>query len=487
MKTKNNPASFYLLANLLCVLLFAACAKVVPPKAVGPVPNQRQMAWQEMEQYAFIHFTTNTFTDKEWGFGDETPQIFNPTALDAEQWVKVIKEAGLKGLIFTCKHHDGFCLWPSKYTEHTVKNSPYKNGQGDVVKEVADACRKHGIKFGMYLSPWDRNHAAYGQQEYVEYYQQQIQELFTAYGPAFEMWFDGANGGDGYYGGKNTKIKIDGASYYKWPQTRALVRELDKNVILFSDAGPDIRWCGNEKGYMGETNWSTIDTDTLYPGKYYINDLLNVGSENGKEWVPAETNVSIRPGWFYHAHEDDKVRSPEDLFQIYMQSVGRGTTFLLNIPPDRRGLLHENDVKSLQGYKRLLDEAFKTNLAAKALVTVSAYRGKAKQYGAKNLTDGNKETYWTTDDAMTTGSLEIDLGKPQPVKYVMLQEYIKLGQRVRAFEVEAWENNSWKKVAGATTIGYKRILKVEPVTTQRIRVNISDAKACPLISNVEVY
>jgi alpha-L-fucosidase len=474
--------------SIILSLLFSACRdEVTPPAALLPVPNEVQLAWHELEQYAFVHFTTNTFTDKEWGYGDESPEIFNPTALDAEQWAIVAKSAGLKGIILTCKHHDGFCLWQSAYTEHSVKNSPFRNGKGDVVKEVSDALRKHGLFFGVYLSPWDRNFSQYASEEYIAYYRNQLTELLSNYGEVSEVWFDGANGGDGYYGGAREHRKIDNRNYYDWPNTCSIVRKLAPRAVMFSDAGPDIRWCGNEKGFAGTTNWNTISLDTLYPGKPKITRLLNTGSEDGSSWAPAEVDVSIRPGWFYHEKEDDKVRSPQNLFKIYLESVGRGANLLLNLPPDRRGLIHENDVKALQEWKKLIDAAFADNIALNAKVSATAYRGKSKQYAAKNVTDGNKDTYWATDDDALSGSLEINLGKPQKVSYVLIQEYIRLGQRVKNFNVEVWKDNSWVNVATETTIGYKRILPIDPVETSKVRINITDAKACPLISNVEVY
>ncbi|SFG16187.1 alpha-L-fucosidase [Pontibacter chinhatensis] len=481
-----------------CTGAFLSCSnssntsvqEVAPPQPLLPVPTEAQLAWHEMEMNAFIHFTTNTFTDLEWGYGDESPTIFNPSQLDAEQWVRTLKEAGFKGVILTCKHHDGFALWPSKYTEHSVKNSPYKNGQGDVVKEVAEACRKYGLKFGVYLSPWDRNRADYGQPSYVEYYRNQLQEIFANYGPVFEMWFDGANGGDGYYGGAREKRNIDRRTYYDWPNTLQMVEGLqpEPKVLFFSDAGPDIRWVGNEKGFVSETNWNTISNDTLYAGQAGIEKLLGTGAEDGDKWIPAEVDVSIRPGWFYHAKEDSLVKTPEKLFDIYLTSVGRGSTLLLNVPPDKRGLIHEQDVKALQEWRQMLDREFKTNLAAKAKVKADSYRGNAEAFAASNVTDGDKETYWATDDAVTSGILEVDLGKTQPVKYVLLQEYIRLGQRVKSFSVEVWQDNAWKPVADATTIGYKRILRLDsPINTDKIRIHISEAKASPVIANVEVY
>jgi len=473
--------------SILLVLFSCSTQKVAPPEAIGPIPSEEQLAWQQMEMNAFIHFTTNTFTGKEWGFGDESPGIFNPSELNAEQWISTLKEAGFKGVILTCKHHDGFCLWPSEYTEHSVKNSPWKDGSGNVVQDVHDACRKYGLKFGIYLSPWDRNRADYGTPSYVEYYRNQLKELFSMYSPVFEMWFDGANGGDGYYGGAREQRKIDGETYYDWPITLSMIREMEPGVVFFSDAGPDIRWCGNEEGYVGETNWCTITTDTLYAGKKNIRGLLNTGSEDGKQWVPAEVDVSIRPGWFYHASEDTLVKTPQELFDIYLTSVGRGSNLLLNVPPDRRGLFHENDVKALKEWKALIDEAFADNLALNAKATADSIRGKSHEFSASNVTDANPETYWATDDDVITGSIEIDLGAEKEVKYILVQEYIKLGQRIKSFSIEVKQGASWKQVEESKTIGYKRIVKIDPVKAAKIRLNVLDAKACPVISNIEVY
>lgn len=460
---------------------------VPPPSPVYPVPTKTQLAWHKMEMNAFIHFTTNTFTGLEWGYGNESPSVFDPSSVDAMQWVSTLKEAGFKGVILTAKHHDGFCLWPSRYTEHSVKNSPWKGGKGDLVKEVAEACKKKGLKFGIYLSPWDRNRADYGSPSYVEYYRNQLKEIFTTYGPIFEMWFDGANGGNGYYGGANETRKINGATYYDWPTTLKLVQGLEPSVLFFSDAGPHIRWVGNERGVAGETNWNTITPDTLFAGKPGIEHLLNTGSEDGTAWIPAEVDVSIRKGWFYHPEEDTLVKSPERLFQIYLTSVGRGSTLLLNVPPDKRGLFHENDVAALKGFKKLLDQEFKTNLAKGATITATTIRGKNKRYAAANLIDGNEQTYWATDDAIKSGTIEIQLKKIQPVKYVLLQEYIRLGQRIKSFAIEALENGKWKELGSGTTIGYKRILKFDPVATNKLRIRIREAKACPVMSNIEVY
>ncbi len=477
---------FYLL--LIPVFIFNCSPKETPsPAPLLPVPAANQLAWHQMELNAFVHFTTNTFTGKEWGYGDESPAIFNPTQYNADQWVQIFKNAGFKGVILTCKHHDGFCLWPSKYTEHSVKNSPWQQGQGDVVRDVMRACKKYELKFGVYLSPWDRNHADYGSTAYIDYYRNQLNELFTTYGPVFEMWFDGANGGDGYYGGKREKRSIQGSTYYDWPTTLNQVRELEPEILFFSDAGPGVRWVGNERGVAGETNWNTISPDTLYAGKAGIENLLNTGAENGTHWIPAEVDVSIRKGWFYHAEEDTLVKTPEQLFDIYLTSVGRGSTLLLNIPPDKRGLVHTLDSSSLMGFRALLDSAFKTNIVSGKPVQVSSFRGKDEKYGASNLVDNDAETYWATDDAVTTGSIEIDLGETKPLNFILLQEYIPLGQRIKAFTVEVRNNNTWQQIAEGTTIGYKRILKLNGVNSDAIRIIITDSKASPVISNIAVY
>ncbi len=475
---------------LILSFLVLSCSKkkeAIAPAALMPVPSTAQLEWHEMEMNAFIHFTINTFTDKEWGYGDESPSLFNPSQLNVDQWVTTLKAAGFKGIILTTKHHDGFCLWPSQFTEHSIKKSPYKEGKGDIVQEVSDACKKHNLKFGIYVSPWDRNRSDYGTPAYVDYYRNQLKELFSAYGPVFEMWFDGANGGDGYYGGANEKRRIDGATYYDWPATLQMVREMEPEVIFFSDAGPGVRWVGNERGVAGETNWNSITPDTLFAGKAGIEKLLETGHEKGTHWIPAEVDVSIRPGWFYHAKEDTLVKSAEKLFDIYLSSVGRGSTLLLNVPPDKRGLFHENDVKVLQTWRALLDQEFKNNLAKNAKVVATSYRGENVVFSPLNISDENKETYWTTDDNVTTGSLELELQDATTVKYLEIQEYIKLGQRVKAFTVEVWKDNAWVKVADATTIGYKRILKFDPVDTDKVKINITASKACPVISSVKIY
>lgn len=475
------------------VLIFLiSCNKteVAPPEPVLPVPSQVQIDWQEKELFAFIHFTVNTFTDKEWGYGDENPDVFIPVDFDAEQWVKVLKEAGFKGAILTAKHHDGFCLWPSEFTEHSVKNSQWQNGKGDVVGELKNACDENGLEFGIYLSPWDRNHAEYGRPEYVEYYQNQLNELLHNYGPIFEIWFDGANGGDGYYGGARETRKIDDQVYYKWEETFKIVKEHNPQTIIRGDARNPLcesRWCGNERGYMGETNWNMINPDTLLAMGSKRTSGLNTGDINGNIWMPAEVDVSIRPGWFYHAAEDTLVKTPDQLFDIYLSSVGRGAPLLLNVTPNRQGVIPEQDIASLQGWKKKIDETFAANVAVNTNVEVDSYRGNSERFDASKLTDGNKETYWTTDDEVKTGTITLTFNEPTLSNYVLIQEYLKLGQRVKSFSVEVFNDGEWKQVTTGTTIGFKRILKIGPVETERIRINITDSRACPVISNVEVY
>jgi alpha-L-fucosidase len=478
--------------GLIIVFIFFGCNKseVLPPSAVLPTPTKHQLEWQEKELFAFIHFTVNTFTDKEWGYGDESPDIFNPVEFNPDQWAKVLKEAGFKGAILTAKHHDGFCLWPSAFTDHSVKNSNWLNGNGDVVGALKKACDEQSLEFGIYLSPWDRNHAQYGTEAYIEYYQNQLNELLGNYGTIFEIWFDGANGGDGYYGGASEMRKIDDQVYYKWNETFKIVKDFNPKTIIRGDARNalcDSRWCGNEKGYIGETNWNMIDPDTLLSLGNKRVAMLNSGTENGNVWMPAEVDVSIRPGWFYHEKEDSLIKTPDALFDIYLSSIGRGSPLLLNVAPDKRGLIPEPDVQSLLVWKKKIDEVFANNLASAAKITVDSYRGKSNQFAAANLTDGNNETYWATDDKITSGSIELDFEEPQLIKYVLLQEYIKLGQRVKSLNIEVLQNGQWEQVADATTIGYKRIVRMEPVETEKVRINITGAKACPVISNIEIY
>lgn len=479
MRTRN-----YLLLFAVMLVTLAGCKKAEPPVPYGPVPTEAQLKWQELEFYAFIHFSMNTFTDMEWGFGDKDPQLFNPASLDCRQWCRIFKEAGMKGVIITAKHHDGFCLWPSAYTDYSVKSSPWRDGKGDLVKELSEACKEYGLKLGVYLSPWDRNRKDYGSPEYVTYFRNQLTELLTNYGDVFEVWFDGANGGTGYYGGANEERSVDRRNYYDWPGTNDFVHRLQPNAVIFSDAGPEVRWCGNESGWVGETNWSLLRRDEVWPGFPYSEQLQN-GHEDGTHWVPAEVNVSIRPGWFYHKSQDDQVKSADKLLDVYYHSIGRNATWNLNIPIAPDGLVHPNDSVRLMELAKMVSEDFKENLGKGIDVETTDSRGRG--YEGINLTDGDSETYWATNDGVTQASATLDLGKPTAINRFLVQEYIRLGQRVESFMVEAMVNGQWQAVANGTTIGYKRILKFPTVNAEKVRITIRGAKACPLLSNIELY
>ena len=471
----------------LCPIL----AAVEPPRPYGVTPDERQLKWHALELYGFVHFTINTFTDKEWGYGDELPTLFNPTDFDADQIVGTAREAGMKGIILTCKHHDGFCLWPSKFTKHSVAQSPWRDGKGDVVREISDACRKQGLQFGVYLSPWDRNHPDYGRPAYVEYYRNQLRELLTNYGPIFEVWFDGANGGDGYYGGAGEKRNIDRTTYYGWDVTRQIVRDLQPDAMMFSDVGPDIRWVGNESGYAGDPCWATYTPHGLNgqapcPGQTVYQEGEN-GHRNGQYWLPAEVDVSIRPGWFYHAKEDKKVRDPENLKKLYFESVGRGASLLLNVPPDRRGRIHENDVASLREFGRWLKATFDLDLVHGAKAFASNTRGNDEQYAASRVNDGDRNTYWCTDDAELTPYITLDLGRNATFNVISLREYLPLGLRVDDWALDRWDGKDWKEFARGTSIGNRRLWRGDDISTDKVRLRIVKAAACPAISEFAIH
>jgi alpha-L-fucosidase len=431
----------------LALLLAVALYNLPLAAQKTSLPTPRQLQWQQLETTAFLHFTVNTFTDKEWGDGTESPSIFNPAQLDARQWVKALKDGGFKMAIITAKHHDGFCLWPSKYTSHSVASSPWKKGKGDVVKDVADACKEFGLKFGFYLSPWDRHEPTYGSATYNDHYKNQLRELLTNYGEVAEVWFDGAKG-------ENAKaMEYDFDGYWK------LVRSLQPNAVMFSDVGPDVRWVGNEAGNAGETCWSIIDTTGLAPGKA-DSKYLNTGDRNGKQWIPAETDVSIRPGWFWHAKENDKVRSPQNLVNLYYQSVGRNSLLLLNIPPNSNGLFEPQDVQAIKEFRNILDETFKRNLAD----------GNTDL----KLTDGKLETYTTL---RVDEWLVINFKKKITFDRAMLQENIENGQQVAEASLEYFDGSDWQPLSQFTTIGYKRLLRFQPVSATRVRFKVIDAKA----------
>ena len=459
---------------LLIALSILNCASKDAPQPYGAIPSERQMIWHDMKYHAFIHFGPNTFTDIEWGNGDESPDVFNPMELDCRQWAKVIKDAGMEGAIITAKHHDGFCLWPSEYSTHTVRESRWRDGKGDVLKDLSDACREFGIKFGVYISPWDRNHPTYFTDEYNDVFKKMLEEVLTKYGDVYYVFFDGA-----------FSVGPDGRRQeYDWEGFIEVVRRSQPHAVIFSDAGPDVRWIGNERGYAAETNWCTVKKDVFYPGIGGVNDQLQTGHEDGELWIPSEVNTSIRPGWFYHKQEDDKVKSLDTLIDIWYHSVGMNGNFLLNLPPDTRGLIHENDIKRLNELKKYLDEAFGTDLADKASAKATNTRGKS--FDANKVIDTDSKTYWATDDDILNASLELDFGNPIEVNAVLIQEFIPLGQRVRSFTIEAFIDYNFTQVAAGTTIGNRRIIKFEPITTEKLKISLV-AKACPLISNIEVY
>ena len=449
-------------ALLMAMMDTKANAETASTAPCGPVPTDNQLRWQDMEMYAFIHYSLNTYTDQEWGFGNEALELFNPSDLDCRQWARVCKQAGMKGIIFTAKHHCGFCMWPSEYTEYSVKNTPWKNGKGDVVRELADACREEGLEFAVYLSPWDRNHPEYGRPAYVTYFRNQLRELLTNYGEIFEAWFDGANGGDGWYGGANETRKIDRTTYYEWPETYKIIRELQPKCLIWNDGSDrgDLRWVGTEAGNVGETNWSLLNKDgeVTWP-------MLHYGLENGDSWVPGETNTSIRPGWFYHETENEHVKSLSKLMDTYYKSVGRNSTLLLNFPIAPNGRIHPND--SLRGiaFKKMIDEVFKTDLAK----------------NAKVKTQGNVTL--------------VEFQKPTPFNRFVAEEDIRQGQRVKKFTLEALVDGKWlpQKDAlvegsdGLTTIGHRRIICFPTVNATKLRFTVTDSKAKPIIKRTSVY
>jgi len=465
-------------------------------KAANVVPSPRQLRWQKLELTAFFHFGVNTFTNREWGTGKEDPAIFNPTHLDANQWVKVAKDAGFKQVILTAKHHDGFCLWPSKYTEHSVKNSPWKNGKGDVVREVADACKKQNMGFGIYLSPWDRNSPLYGTEAYNDYFVNQLTELLTNYGRIDEVWFDGANGE-----GPNGKKQV--YDFERWYQ---LIRKLQPSAVI-AIMGPDVRWVGTESGYGRETEWSVVPADNLDQSAIESNSQQGIafkptgdmtgddlGSRDkimkakGLVWYPAETDVSIRPGWFYHPEENDKVKSPEKLLDIYFHSVGRNSVLLMNIPPDKEGLINEADIKNLKEWTKMRDDIFKNNLAKGAIITSSNGISKqARLSVGQAIIDNSYSTYWTTKGKDTSAVIELNLKKKKTFNVLMLQENITVGQRIEKFELEYFDGKEWKKATEGTTVGYKRLLQFDPVTTDKVRLKIISSRLNPTISEMGLY
>lgn len=485
----------YLLLPLFAFCCFVNAFGQPAPKPYGPLPSERQLKWQETEMYCIIHFGPDTYTNKEWGYGDEDPQIFNPTQFSAMQIVGAAKAGGFKGIVVVAKHHDGFCLWPTKTTEHNIGKSPYKNGKGDILQEYRDACNKLGMKMGVYCSPWDRNSPLYGKKAYVtDVYRKQLEELYTHYGPIFISWFDGANGGDGYYGGAREVRKIDRSTYYGWDTTWAIPRKLAPGAVLFGDVGPDVRWVGNEEGHAGETCWATYTPHApdagKKPGNGYTKDYEGTeGQRDGQFWMPAECDVPLRPGWFYHQDQDSKVKTPDSLMRLYYWSVGHGACLDLGLSPDRRGLLFENDVKSLQAFGEILKKTFAVNLAKGATLKASNVRGgNYAKYGPQKLLDNDRYSYWATDDKMTTPSLVLDMHQPKTFDVIRLRENIKLGQRIDAVAVDAWQNGKWQEIATATSIGGNRLIKLAmPVTARKVRLRITKAPVCIALSDFGLF
>lgn len=466
-------------------------AEEIIRKAANVVPTDRQLRWQQLELTAFFHFGINTFTGKEWGDGSEDPDLFNPENLDAGQWVKTIKDAGFKQVVLTAKHHDGFCLWPTKTTTHSVKSSSWENGNGDVVKAVAEACNRMEVGFGIYLSPWDRNAKCYGTDAYNDFFVEQLTELLTQYGQVDEVWFDGACGE-----GPNGKKQV-----YNFMRWYKLIRELQPQAVI-AIMGPDVRWVGTETGVGRFTEWSVIPADHLdlseiagrsqhdiifKPQRDLMEEDLGsrekIYAAKGLVWYPAETDVSIRPGWFYRESEDNQVKTPRQLMDIYFTSVGMNGVLLLNIPPDKNGRINEHDVQSLLGFKSLINKTFSANLAAGALATSN------NGVGENLMLDSNYQTYFTTTtEADTTTTIEITLPEVQTFNVLCLQENIAIGQRIEQFSLEFRNpTGEWLTITTGTTVGYKRLLRFEEVTAGHLQLKILSSRLNPTLSEFGIY
>lgn len=464
------------------------------PKPYGALPTAAQLKWHEMEMYCLIHFGVNTYLDHEWGYGDEDPNLVHPTQFDAKQIVGAAKAGGFKGIIVVAKHHDGLCLWPTQTTPHNISKSKWKNGKGDIIKEYQLACEQLGLKLGLYCSPWDRNNPEYGKPAYLEIYRNQLRELYSNYGPLFSSWHDGANGGDGYYGGANETRNIDRTTYYDWDNTWAITRRMQPGAVLFGDVGPDIRWVGNEEGHAGNTCWATYTPEAPDQGKkpangYAKTELATEGTRNGQYWMPAECDVPLRPGWFYHASQNPQVKTPSELLDLYYESVGRGAGLDLGLSPDQRGLLNDADVASLKGFGQLLRQTFAVNLAKGAQLKASNVRGNNKvKFGPQFLLDSDRYSYWATDDSVTTPALELNLGARKTFNVIRLRENIKLGQRIDGVAIDVFEDGGWKEIATATSIGANRLIRLdENITTSKVRLRITGAPVCIALSDFGLY
>ncbi len=456
------------------------CCLRLPAQQVqpfGPLPSTRQLAWEDLEFYLFAHFGPNTFSDLEWGKGTEEEDLFQPAALDCRQWCRIARAAGAKGIIITAKHHDGFCLWPSKYSRHTVAYSTWRNGKGDVLLELSRACREYGLKMGIYLSPWDRNHPAYGTTAYNKVFINMIKEVVARYGPFFEFWWDGANG-EGPNGKKQQ---------YAWREFERTIRTVAPNTAVFSDLGPDIRWVGNESGVAGETNWNLLDTAGFSRGSGAPpTDTLNRGNVRGALWLPAECDVSIRPGWFNHKNEDTAVKTPEQLFALYLKSVGRGANLNLNVPPDRNGRFSAYDSAALIGFRRLRDASFSHSLLSLPGVKLSFGSGKRHQ-GLDVLTDKDPSTFVSLGEDYQHNDIIIEFPASVFVDCIVLQEPIRMGQRIARFSVTIDNADGTTYQTGGTTIGHKRILTFPKQRARSIRIVVTDTKAMPLLGELDAF
>lgn len=474
----------------LTTILFSSCNNTTKhadnnrvPTEVLPIPSQEQIDWQKLETYAFIHFGLNTYNDLEWGYGNTPASTFIPTNLDCEQWVATLKQCGMKGVILTAKHHDGFCLWQTETTDYNIASSPYKNGKGDMVKELSDACKKYGLKFGLYLSPWDRNNSEYGREDYVETYHKQIDELTSNYGELFEFWFDGANGGNGYYGGANESRSIDARKYYDYERARDTILKRHPDAMIFGGACQTIRWVGNEQGWAGDTDWCMIN-----PGLSDNTKHLNHGSENGTHWIPAEVDVSIRPGWFYHKREDHQVKSLAHLTDIYYRSVGHNANLLLNFPINLDGKIPALDSLRAMEWHEVITNDFKDDLLKDAKIKVDNERG--NKFKAENVTDDSWDTYWATEDDYNFGTISFTFDKPVKMNRVVLQEYIPLGQRVKDFYMEGELDGKWFRINAfdtLSTIGYKRIVRFNTVELDKLIIYFEESRGPLCINNIEAY
>jgi alpha-L-fucosidase len=438
-------------------------------------PTKQQLAWHEMEFYLFMHFGPNTFTGKEWGEGTEPEDLFNPTQLDCRQWCRVAKAAGAKGIIITAKHHDGFCLWPSKFSKHTVRESKWKDGKGDVLKELSDACKEYGLKFGVYISPWDRNHPDYGTEKYNDVFVNMMKEIFQNYAPIWELWWDGANGE-----GPNGKKQI-----YDWRRFENTVRSISPQTVVFSDIGPDIRWCGNENGSAGKTNWNYLDTAGFSRGiGAPPTDALNEGNVFGKNWIPAECDVSIRPGWFWHSNDDAKVKTGEQLFDLYLKSAGRGANLLLNVPPDNRGIVNENDSAALMDFKLIRDKNFENNISRNGMGYYIPHNGRR---AAPGINDGDPNNFEIIPipELMSMG---IEFKSPQLINCIVLKENIASGQNCIKFRLLLMnQEHELIKELNGTTIGIKRIISFPRQRISIVGFTVIDQKAATKISEIETY